>query len=54
MHLLPNVSLDDTSQGVHQELFTLRQRLQLAQSRHGDLDGRAMPSRALLSNSGPS
>ena len=51
MHLLPKVSLDETSQRVHQGLSVLRQRLQVAQSGLGDLNGVAMPSSALLGDS---
>jgi hypothetical protein len=53
-HLLPKVSLDETSQRVHQGLSVLRQRLQVAQSGLGDLNGVAMPSSALLGDSGTS
>jgi hypothetical protein len=37
LHLLPKVNQDQISQGVLQDLTTLRQRVQAAESRH-DLD----------------
>lgn len=54
MQLLPKVNLHETSQQVHHELSVLRQRLQAAESGTVDLNGVAMLSSALLSDSGAS
>ena len=54
MQLQPKVNLDETSRQVHQELSVLRQRLRVAQSGPGDLNDVAIPSSALLGDSGAS
>jgi hypothetical protein len=51
VHLLPKVSVDETSQGVHQELSVLRQRLQVAENGPSDRNGVAMPTVAWLGDS---
>jgi len=54
MHLLPQVSLDDISGGMHQKLAVLRQRLQIAENGPSDLNGVPMSSSALLGDSSAS
>jgi hypothetical protein len=47
VHLLPEVSVDETSQRVHQELSVLRQRLQMVENGPGSLNAVVMHSSAL-------
>jgi hypothetical protein len=39
MHLVPQMSLDEISQGLHRELSVLRERLRVLESGLGDFDG---------------